>query len=110
MNKNILIIGSSAGIGYGLVLKYLADGYSVYAVSRNIDSLIELKTTSSNLNIIQADITNSIDQVEILKRMSTVENFDIINNAAYGSPMPFSKNSTVEPSTSAILLSLRLSG
>lgn len=94
--KNILIIGASAGIGYGIVLKYLAEGYNVYAISRNIDSLIELKSNNYNLHIIQADTTNNIDQVQILERMSIVESFDIINNAAYGSPTTFSQTNFEE--------------
>lgn len=32
---NILITGTSAGIGYGLALKYLKDGHVVYGISRH---------------------------------------------------------------------------
>jgi benzil reductase ((S)-benzoin forming) len=88
--KTILITGCSAGIGYGLVQKFLTYNYRVIAVSRNIDSL---KLINNNLlEIIQADITNDTDQMRIIALLNKINknsNIEIINNAAFGQPEIF---------------------
>ncbi len=88
--RNILIIGTSAGIGYGLTNKFLNNNYHVIAISRHINSLNTLKVSSGKLTLIQADITNSMHQINILEKLSAVmEPIEIINNAAIGNPQPF---------------------
>ena len=88
--KTILITGCSAGIGYGLVQKFLANKYKVIAVSRKINTLEEI--SSQLLHIIPADITNSNDQAKIINSLNEVsgdETIEIINNAAFGQPNTF---------------------
>jgi len=89
--KSILITGASSGIGYGLVNKFLSNGYHIFAISRNITPLLELK--NNNITTIQADITNLSDKKRILKEICNLE-FNIINNAAYAVPSIF-KDSTI---------------
>jgi benzil reductase ((S)-benzoin forming) len=87
--KNIVIIGSSEGIGYGLVNKFLDNGYHVFAISRNIRPLSMLKSKQTNLTVIQADITDLTHQSRILSNLSQVVSVEIINNAAIGTPTNF---------------------
>jgi short-subunit dehydrogenase len=89
--KTILITGCSAGVGYGLVQKFLANNYNVIAVSRNIKPLEALN--NKLLHIVQADITNADDQAKIVAALTKIESsetIDIINNAAFGQPETFS--------------------
>lgn len=88
--NTILITGGSAGIGYGLVQKFLANDYTVIAVSRNIKPLE--KINNKLLHIIQADITESEDQNKIITALSQCcwsEPIEIINNAAFAQPEIF---------------------
>lgn len=88
--KTILITGCSAGVGYGLVQKFLANGYNVIAVSRNIKPLEAIN--NKLLHIVQADITNDDDQLKIVAALNEAngsETIEIINNAAFGQPETF---------------------
>lgn len=88
MNNKILITGGSGGIGFALVNKFIANGYHVFAVARNINKLQDLQN-AENLTIIQADINNPTDQKKILDHFHQ-EKLSIINNAAYsGQPTDF---------------------
>lgn len=92
--KTILITGCSAGVGYGLVQKFLANSYNVIAVSRNIKPLEAIN--NKLLHIVQADITNDDDQLKIvaaLNEASGSETIEIINNAAFGQPETFTTTS-----------------
>ncbi len=92
--KTILITGCSAGVGYGLVQKFLANSYNVIAVSRNIKPLEAIN--NQLLHIVQADITNDDDQLKIvtaLNEASGSETIEIINNAAFGQPETFATTS-----------------
>lgn len=56
--KSVLITGATSGIGYDLALKYLNEGFKVYACGRNKDKLASLAQTSSHLIPLAFDITN----------------------------------------------------
>jgi len=92
--KTILITGCSAGVGYGLVQKFLDNNYNVIAVSRNIQPLEVIN--HKLLHIVQADITNGNDQLKILAALNEAsgsETIEIINNAAFGQPETFATTS-----------------
>jgi short-subunit dehydrogenase len=90
MNKAIAVIGSSTGIGFALVQKFLAHNYHVIAVSRNINPLAAID--NKLLQIVQADITNLEDQNKISASLGEFNcTIEIINNAAYGHPEVFEK-------------------
>ncbi len=94
--KNILIIGASTGIGYGLVTKFLSHGYNVFTVSRNINTLNELLIQNKKITIIQADITNADHREIIVSKLPTIGPLEIINNAAIGIPQIFRNLGTSE--------------
>jgi len=55
--KNIIITGTSRGIGFELV-KYLGEnGHNVLALTRNGNKIDLLKKTHKNITILEADIT-----------------------------------------------------
>lgn len=86
---NILITGAGKGIGFYLVKKMLSlvkPNDKIFAVSRNINNIQELKNEDShnNLVIIKADITNQDHINTIIQTISSNcngLNF-LINNAA----------------------------
>lgn len=94
--KNILIIGGSAGIGFGLVDKFLSEGYVVFSVSRNIRGL--KKKVNKNLHCISADITSETDRNKIIEKLihCSVVSLDVISNATYGQPQLFNELSIEE--------------
>lgn len=77
----IIIVGASRGIGRDLCL-LLAKEHTVYALSRNISSLIQLKNDNniSNLNILEFDTTKSNQYNSTI--LNQIKEADIlINNA-----------------------------
>ena len=64
-NKNIIITGTSRGIGLELALKFANEGYQVLAISRKI----------SNLLLANSNITSLSIDVSIMKELQQVENF-----------------------------------
>ncbi len=88
--KKVLIIGASAGIGYGLVNKFLDEQYQVFAISRQIDSLQKFIDAGKLCTVIQADITLREDQNKIINQIRDIKGLTVINNAAYsGLPVQF---------------------
>lgn len=83
---NILITGTSKGIGFELVKKFLVtkgNQYNIFALSRNVENLKTLEKKNKNLVPIQCDITNQ-KQLEtalelVIKRCSKIDY--LINNA-----------------------------
>lgn len=59
--KNVLVVGCSQGIGFETVKVALSKGNRVFAASRNLNPLIELK--ENNLYTLQCDISNA-DSIE----------------------------------------------
>jgi len=81
-NKNICVTGASRGLGYALCEVFLADPeFVVYAVTRNPDSLQNLKDKyPKQMEVISADICTDEGRETILK--SIQGNLDIlIHNA-----------------------------
>ncbi len=87
MKKVWFITGASKGLGLALVKKLLAEGHSVAATSRSIDSLIQAVGASSSLFLpLQVDLTSesSVQQAITLTHQTFGKLDIILNNAGYG--------------------------
>lgn len=90
MSKNIIITGTSRGIGYELALQFANAGHQVLAISRKTpQELIE----NPNITCLSIDISVEEEMKEIDKFISTTwKNVDIlINNAGSLINKPFSQ-------------------
>jgi len=94
MAKNIIITGTSSGIGYELVKIFAANGHNVIALSRNILPTNDLGL--SNVYSISFDINNNSDHKVLMEYISkNWEHVDIlINNAGVLINKPFSETTT----------------
>lgn len=81
MNKKVLIVGASRGLGFGLVKQYLSLGYKVIATERKNDAGTKLRKLANdskgNLQVEILDI-NDHDQIKILRKKLTSESLDIL--------------------------------
>ncbi|WP_194438797.1 SDR family oxidoreductase [Vibrio fluminensis] len=93
--KTILITGANRGIGLGFVHHYLAQGATVHATYRNINSaepLLALAHKHTNLHCHCLDITD-YDKFEQLS--ATIGRLDLlINNAGYYGPKGYGFGNT----------------
>ena len=91
MKKNIVITGTSRGIGYELVALFTDAGHNVLALSRNDVPVSGMEF--SNCHCFPCDITNSKDISKvgefIKKNWKTVD--ILINNSGYLISKPFAK-------------------
>ena len=94
MAKNIIITGTSSGIGYELVKIFSAKGHNVIALSRNILPTNDLRL--SNVYSISFDINNNSDHKVLIEYISkNWGHVDIlINNAGVLINKPFSETTT----------------
>ncbi len=94
MSKNIIVTGTSRGIGFELVQVLAAQGHQVLALSRNIESLTKLNL--ENLNVIATDIGNTDDLIQVSDFVSTHwQSVDvIIHNAGKLVNKPFAETTT----------------
>ena len=83
-NKTICITGANGGLGNAFVKAIVALNPSkIYCMARDIKSLESIKTLSSNIEVIELDITS---QESINSAVSQIDNLDIlINNAGVNS-------------------------
>lgn len=80
---NILITGTSRGIGFGLVTSALAEGNTVYAVARNTEPLRKLKQEfPEKLIPIQIDISQPGGIEDLAREMAKAKAVDILVNNA----------------------------
>ncbi|MEZ4778950.1 MAG: SDR family oxidoreductase [Flavobacteriaceae bacterium] len=89
MNKNIVITGTSRGIGYELVALFTDAGHNVLALSRNEVPISGLDI--SNCYCMPCDITSASDLKKVSQFLSTQwKQVDIlINNSGYLVNKPF---------------------
>ncbi len=98
---NIVVTGASRGIGYELVKQFSANGSNtIFAVSRNLEKLEQLKKDCPNANVIPVAcdlskpdaVTHLISQ---LKRHCTTIHA-VVNNAGAIVNKPFSQITTID--------------
>lgn len=100
MNKHIVVIGASRGIGAALVKLYATNPqYQVYAFARNIERMTAL-FDEPNVRCFHLDLTKKIGE-QLTKVMDEVPMIDIlIENAGFLVNKPFSSISHDEFTTS----------
>ena len=88
MSKNVIITGTSSGIGFELVKLFSEKNHNVLAISRNNNALRTLNL--AGVMPIDLDLTESEDYHSLDKYLSSFKNIDIlINNAGYLINKPF---------------------
>ena len=88
MSKNVIITGTSSGIGFELVKLFSEKKHNVLAISRNNNALRILNL--KGVMPIDLDLTESEDYNLLDKYLSSFKNIDIlINNAGYPVNKPF---------------------
>ncbi|CAM1335105.1 SDR family NAD(P)-dependent oxidoreductase [Tenacibaculum aestuariivivum] len=96
MNKNIVITGTSRGIGFELAQKFANQGHNVLALSRNTNPLNAIN--NNNITTLAVDLSNNDDLKKatdfIKKEWNTVD--VLINNAGKLINKPFSKLTTAD--------------
>jgi short-subunit dehydrogenase len=92
--KNVVITGTSRGIGFELAQQFAKNGHKVLAISRNPKPLSEVN--HKNITVVSADICVAEDLKKVLKFVTTeFKQVDIlINNAGKLLNKPFTKLST----------------
>ena len=87
MNKNVLITGSSKGIGLSIAYKFASLGYNIILNSRNIDNTLS-KDIEAKYNVkvrsIKGDISNESDVINMFKLIKKeFKSIDVlVNNAS----------------------------
>lgn len=91
MNKNVIITGTSRGIGYELVALFTDAGHNVLALSRNEVPVSGLGI--SNCHCLPCDITSDVDLKRVSEFLRTEwKGVDIlINNSGFLVNKPFNK-------------------
>tara|TARA_B100000949_G_scaffold200612_1_gene188243 strand:+ start:83 stop:769 length:687 start_codon:yes stop_codon:yes gene_type:complete len=94
--KNIIVTGTSRGIGYELVKKFSQQGYNVLALSRNAEPIKQLNL--DNVVAIPFDITSECDIQGVVQFVKNKwESVDIlIHNAGALLNKPFEEISSTE--------------
>jgi len=95
--KTIVVTGASRGIGREVCIRFAELGHKVLAVSRNVETLQKLQTTSFyNLIPIELDISN-LPKNGIDKIVQHTQKVDfLLNNAAVLVNKPFSETTLQE--------------
>jgi len=90
-HKNIIITGTSSGIGFEMAQQFAQAGHKVLAISRNIEPLAKLNL--KNVTALSVDITEEIQLKKIENYLNQYwKKVDIlINNAGYLINKPFFK-------------------
>jgi len=86
---SILITGTNRGIGLEFVKHYLKNNEKVIATYRNKNSvkdLLELKNTTSNLSLVELDVSNSNSINEFASKITDQPIDTFINNAGVFGP------------------------
>jgi 3-oxoacyl-[acyl-carrier protein] reductase len=94
--KNVVITGTSRGIGLEMVKFYAERGFKVYAISRNSHPVSSLKF--ENVNALSCDITleSDLDNIAKLIRANGDKIDILVNNAGAILNKPFGESSIEE--------------
>ncbi len=95
MSKNIIITGTSRGIGFELAKQLADDGYSILALSRNEKPILDLK--HANIATFSCDLGNAEDYQKVAELLSDWQQVDVlINNAGALLNKPFLETTTTD--------------
>ncbi|WP_350290978.1 SDR family oxidoreductase [uncultured Croceitalea sp.] len=95
MSKNIIITGTSRGIGFELVKQFASEGHQVLALSRNNKPVSNLKL--ENVTAFPFDLNNSDAYQKITDFISSWDSVDVlINNAGSLLNKPFAETTSEE--------------
>ncbi|MCF8363280.1 MAG: SDR family NAD(P)-dependent oxidoreductase [Prolixibacteraceae bacterium] len=73
---NILITGTSSGLGYGLTLNYLKKGHNVHGISRKHNDELDLY---DNFHFLQQDLSQFETSQQTVKNfLENIDNLDIV--------------------------------
>ena len=88
MKKNILVTGSSKGIGFAIAKKFSESGHKVILNARNAKNLIKAKKRIANSFIERGDLSNEIECKKLIKNIiNKHKKLDIlVCNIGNGSP------------------------
>jgi short-subunit dehydrogenase len=96
--KKAIITGPTSGIGLAYAQQLASEGYELLLIGRNQTKLTELQEQlATKSEILVADLSvhdEIIKAANHLKELSDVE--ILVNNAGFGSSLPFSENSLAE--------------
>lgn len=93
MQKNIIITGTSRGIGYELVKQFASEGHNIMALSRNEKPISDMHL--KNVTCFSCDLTDSKDYGKVSNVIADWGSVDIlINNAGALLNKPFLKTTT----------------
>ena len=79
--KNIIITGTSRGIGYALVKCFAEKNHRVLAITRNKKSLSDLQKKYSNLTVLPIEITKR-EGIEDIEKYVTENCSGVVHNLA----------------------------
>lgn len=93
--KKIVITGASRGIGFELCRQLAEKGHTILALTRNGDSLEQLRSSLSNLHVLETDISSEAGIDEVASWLTATWNeLDIlIHNAGTLLHKPFKETS-----------------
>lgn len=97
--KTIVVTGASKGIGFETSLELLKSGHRVIAIARSEDKLanLKLRSDSTNLHTINADVTKETGLRAISDLVSEIGQIDcLINNAGMVLNKPFMETTDEE--------------
>lgn len=84
MNKRIVVIGASRGIGAEIVKQMATSGHEVWALSRDLNRMKEQFTDYENIRCFHIDLNDKNIRNQCEKIFDTIGQIDIlINNAGY---------------------------
>lgn len=94
MIKNIIITGTSRGIGLELALQFATEGHQVLALSRKIPKVFE---KFNNIKAISVDLTNKLELENVSNFLKNWKNIDVlIHNAGALLLKPFEEITSKE--------------
>lgn len=91
MNKTIVIVGASRGIGKAMVDQFAKNpDHTIFALARNSEKMKSHFSSYKNVRCLEIDLNSSNLRKEIADHFLKVDNIDIlINNAGYLVNKPF---------------------
>jgi short-subunit dehydrogenase len=94
--KLAVITGPTSGIGLAYAQQLAEEGYELLLIGRNQAKLENLKSELSNKTKVDYFVADLSVHSEIIKTANHLKGLDVavlVNNAGFGSSLPFTENS-----------------